>query len=235
LDTFGIPRAVLGAPLSHLDRADSAEINDLDAPFSEQPEHPAEWVVTETHYLKQLKVTHRARACAAMRWRPRFFKALAMSCSITSALKAARVSYNTMRAHERSDPEFASQLKEAQEEGAQLLHAVAFRDALEGVVEPVFWQGIPVGHIRKYDNRLRIELLRAHMPKTFKTPGCGGGVTVNTGAGPGGFHQTDIVVDAETRDALVALRQEALAVIAAGREAKRSTAGEVTEMIQPDP
>jgi hypothetical protein len=189
----------------------------------------------ETHYLKQLKVTHRARAHAAMRWRPRFLKALAMSCSITSALRAARVAYNTMRAHERSDPEFATQLKEAQEEGAQLLHDVAFRDALEGVCEPVFWQGIQCGHIRKFDNRLRVEMLRAHMPRQFKTPGRGD-VKVNVGAGAGAtLNQTNIVVDAQGFADLVALRQEALAEIQAGREAKMLTSGEVTEVPKESP
>jgi hypothetical protein len=65
----------------------------------------------ESAYLKQLKATHRARARAAMRWRPRFLKTLAMSFNWTDALKAAHVCYNTVRAHERSDPEFAAQLK----------------------------------------------------------------------------------------------------------------------------
>jgi hypothetical protein len=125
----------------------------------------------ETAYLKQLKVTHRARARAAMRWRPRFLKALAMACSLTDALKAAHVSYNTVKLHERSDSEFAAQLREAKEEGAQLLHGVCWKAAIEGNVEPVFFQGQIVGYIRKYDSRMQIELLRAHMPHLFKTPG----------------------------------------------------------------
>ena len=54
-----------------------------------------------------------------------------------------------------------------------LLHDVTMKSAIEGDCEPVFWQGIPVGHVRKVDNRLRIELLRAHLPAKFKTPGSG--------------------------------------------------------------
>jgi hypothetical protein len=46
-----------------------------------------------------------------------------------------------VRAHERSDPEFAAQLKEAEEEGAQLLHAVCWKAAIEGNVEPIHWLG----------------------------------------------------------------------------------------------
>lgn len=56
---------------------------------------------------------------------------------------------NTVKLHQRSDPEFGGQVREAQEEGIQLL------------------------------NRLRIEMLRAHMPSKFKTPGTK--VAISTG------------------------------------------------------
>jgi len=40
---------------------------------------------------------------------------------------------------------------------------------LEGDVEPIYWQGIVVvvDHVRKFDSRLQIEMLRALMPNTF--------------------------------------------------------------------
>lgn len=57
----------------------------------------------QTPYLKQLKATHRARARAAMRWRPKFLSALAVSCNYAFALKAAAVAYNTFRAHQRNE------------------------------------------------------------------------------------------------------------------------------------
>ncbi len=166
----------------------------------------------ETAYLQQLKATHRGRARAAMRWRPRLLKALAMSCQLTLALKAARVSYNTVRAHERNDPEFAAQLKQAQDEGAQLLHDVTFKTALEGELEPVYWQGIEVGHIRKVDNRLRIEMLRAHMPKTFKTPGTKVGIVTGEGS------QNMFICGPEEQEALIAARRATLERIAKKRE-----------------
>jgi hypothetical protein len=175
----------------------------------------------ETPYLKQLKVTHRARACAAKRWRPRFLKALAMSFNWTDALKAAHVCYNTVRAHERSDPEFAAQLREAEQEGAELLHSVCWKSAMEGNVEPVFFQGQIVGYIRKYDSRMRIELLRAHMPHLFKTPG------VHAPVISGGNNQ-GLVIDEATRDELVRLRQEALNAMALPeiREAPNGASGD---------
>jgi hypothetical protein len=107
----------------------------------------------------------------------------------------------------------------------------------KGVCEPVFWQGIPVGHIIKYDNRLRVELLRAHMPRQFRTPGHGPGVNVNIGQGAGGtFNSTTVIVDATVRDELVALRQEALREIAAGQASKEPLKlVEATEIPTSDP
>jgi hypothetical protein len=125
----------------------------------------------ETPYLKQLKVTHRARARAAIGWRSRFLKGLASSWGCMFALRSAGVSYNTFRAHERNDPEFAAQVREAEAQGAQLLHDVCWKRAMEGDLEPVYWQGQIAGYVRKFDTRLQIEFLRAYRPERFKRPG----------------------------------------------------------------
>jgi len=130
---------------------------------------------------------------------------------VNACLEAARVCYNTVRAHERNDPEFAVQLREAEEEGAQLLHDVCFKEALEGNLEPIFFQGQVVGHVWKIDDRLRIEMLRAHMPKLFKTPGSK--VAITAGNVP---NNTFICGPAE-REELIASRQEALKRMAAER------------------
>src|SRR5260370_11331599 len=82
------------------------------------------------------------------------------------------------------------------------------KSAIEGECEPIFWQGIQVGHIRKYDNRLRIEMLRAHMPKVFKTPGTK--VAIKTG----NAQKNTYIVDAEEQGRLIALRRESLRRIA---------------------
>src|SRR5205085_2188543 len=66
-----------------------------------------------------------------------------------------------------------------EEEAIDLLHSVCFKAALEGQLKPIYFQGKVVGQFRKFDSRLAIELLRAHMPNTFRTPGAK--VNVNTG------------------------------------------------------
>src|SRR6266705_1942315 len=115
----------------------------VEEPPLEDRDDATTWVVTESPYLKQLKVTHRARVRAAMRWRPRFLKALAMSCSYTFAVKAARVCYNTVRAHERNDLEFAAQLREAEQESSERLHDVCCNCEIEAAAETVYYMGIP--------------------------------------------------------------------------------------------
>jgi hypothetical protein len=137
-----------------------------------------DFAATETHYLKQLKVTHHARAKAAMGWRSRFLNGLASSWGYMFALRSAGVSYNTFRAHERNDPEFAAQVREAEAQGAQLLHDVCWKRVMEGDLEPVYWQGQIAGYVRKFDTRLQIEFLRAYKPERFKRPG----TQVNVGA-----------------------------------------------------
>ncbi len=69
-------------------------------------------------------------------------------------------------------------------------------------MEPVYWQGILVGHVRKFDSRLQIEMLRALMPQTFKTPGT---APVNVEAG-----DKILVMDEVTRAKLMEARRRAL-------------------------
>jgi hypothetical protein len=76
---------------------------------------------------------------------------LAASCSFTFAARAAKVAYNTFRLHQRNDPEFARQVAEAEQQAAELLHARCFKAAIEGELEPVYFQGEIVGHIKKFD------------------------------------------------------------------------------------
>jgi len=152
----------------------------------------------------QMTVRNRARVRYALAWRPRFLAVLALSHSPMMAARAAKVSYNMVVQHRKADPEFEQQCLMAEEHAIQLLHDVTMKSAIEGECEPVYWQGIEVGHIRKVDNRLRIEMLRAHMPKTFKTPGAK--VAINTGT----MQNNTFICGPEEQDQLIALRQEAL-------------------------
>lgn len=156
----------------------------------------------KTKFLVELERTHRARARYSLVWRPRFLATVALTRSVTLGCKAAKVHFDTMQLHRDRDPDFAEQINRAEEHAVDLLHDVAFRRALEGDCEPIFWQGIPVGHVKKYDGRLQIEMLRAHRPNRFKTPGQQAIITNND--------NRTFVVDSEMADAIFNARQEAL-------------------------
>ena len=139
----------------------------------------------------------------ALVWRPRYLAVLSLSRSNIYAARAAKVSHMTPRKHRKLDPEFDAQCLAAEEYAIQLLHDVTMKSAIEGECEPVFWQGIQVGHVRKIDNRLRIEMLRAYMPKVFKTPGTKIDINQNT-------HSNTFICTPEEQDKLIALRRESL-------------------------
>jgi hypothetical protein len=166
----------------------------------------------KTKWLQQLTLTHRVRARQALRWRPRFLSALSASCSFTFAARAARISYNTFKVHQKNDPEFARQVAEAEEEAVELLHAQCFKAALEGVSEPVYFEGKIVGHTRKFESRMAIELLRAHMPDLFKRPGAKVSVNTSTPAPLGSG-----VSEKELQD-LIEMRQRSLARMREARQ-----------------
>jgi hypothetical protein len=144
----------------------------------------------------------RVRARVAIGWRVRWLCAYAMSASKVMACRAARVGHSTVDYHLKNDVDFSRQADEAKEQAIDLLHMRCMQRCIEGDIEPVYWQGEVVGHIRKFDSRLQIEMLRAHMPDRFKTPGQAV-VNVDTG-------DKILVMDEATRMKLIARRREAL-------------------------
>jgi hypothetical protein len=138
----------------------------------------------ETPYLAQLAATHRARARSALRWRPRYLAAYAVSANHTWASDAAGVNRKTVELHAKNDAIFQEQCLEAERRASDLLFGACFKSAIEGDSRPVYQQGVCVGYVREYDSRMRVEMLRALRPHQFKTPG-NGNVTVNSGTGAG--------------------------------------------------
>jgi hypothetical protein len=159
-----------------------------------------------TNWLRNLRASHRGRERVryALAWRPRFLATVAMTHSVMAGARNAKVSPQTVALHRREDPDFDAQVIAAQAHCVELLHDVTMRRCIEGDLEPIYWQGIEVGHIKKFDGRLQIEMLRAHMPKVFKTPGTK--VAISTGEGS----QNMFICGPEEREQLIALRREAL-------------------------
>jgi hypothetical protein len=122
----------------------------------------------------------RLRLRAAISWRARWLAAYAMSGSKALSCRQSNISEHTAAYHLRLDSDFRAQADAAHEHFVDLLHTRAAQRALEGDLEPIHWQGVLVDHVRKFDSRLQIEMLRAHMPNKFKTPGSGN-VNIDTG------------------------------------------------------
>ena len=101
-----------------------------------------------------------------------------MTNSVLLSARHAHVDRVHTYKERKNDPEFATQWDQAIEDALELLHSRVWQRALEGDTEPVFYMGVPVAYIRKFDSKLQIELLRAWKPDRFKTAG----VNVNVGA-----------------------------------------------------
>lgn len=214
----GGPRALIAA---------EHEAARLSQKFGEEME--AKWCLATKFLLSlnQSTADQRARARYAMQWRPRFLAVVALTRSLILGSRAARVSKNTVLAHRRDDPDFDAQVVSAQEQAVDLLADMTMRTAIEGECKPIFWQGIMVGHQREFDNRLRIEMLRAYKPDRFKTPGSK--VNINTGNQILG---DNVIFDGPVLDNLIAMRQESLRLMAE----KRANAIEVgTSALPPVP
>jgi hypothetical protein len=94
-----------------------------------------------------------------------------MTNSVRLSARHARISRKMAYEHRQRDKEFAEQWDEAIETALDLLHARVFQRCLEGDLEPVYYMGVVVDYVRKFDSKLQIEMLRAYRPERFKTPG----------------------------------------------------------------
>lgn len=134
-----------------------------------------------------------------------------MTDSLTLAARSSRVDATTAFDHRWNDPEFAEQWAEACRHAYDLLEARAFQLSVEGNLEPVYYMGVIVDYVRKFDSKLMIEMLRAKRPEIYKTPG----VNVNVAAQGSVF----VLTEAERKE-LQKAHRELLADIDAARAAQ---------------
>jgi hypothetical protein len=97
----------------------------------------------------------------------RFLSELAAGNSITAACRA--IGIGRPAAYQwRKDPTFAKRWEDALEAGADLLEDELKRRAVDGVEEPVFYQGKIVGHVHKYSDNLLMFRLKALRPNKYR-------------------------------------------------------------------
>jgi len=126
-------------------------------------------------------VVHSKQSIAA-RKRKVFLKVLADTASVAAAAKACGYQdATTLQAYRRDNEDFAEEWNNAMEAAATVLEAEMVRRAVDGVMEPVFFKGTVVGHIRKYSDTLLQFALRGMRPEVYRENARGGNLNVNFG------------------------------------------------------
>lgn len=97
----------------------------------------------------------------------KFLKAYAATANITKAAEAAQIDralhYRWLEANEN----YARAFREAERLAGDFLESVAVQRATEGVVEAVYYQGRPVGAVKRYSDGVMMTLLRGFKPAKY--------------------------------------------------------------------
>jgi hypothetical protein len=101
-------------------------------------------------------------------WIPGFLAALRDCGNVRAATQAAQVDRSTPYKLRGTDPAFAKAWEDAMDDAADVLEAEARRRATLGVDEPVFYQGVPVGSVKRYSDTLLMFLLKGARPHTYR-------------------------------------------------------------------
>jgi hypothetical protein len=103
-----------------------------------------------------------AQACAKA-----FLAAYRLTASVTAAAKAAGFDKAMHYRWLASWPSYAKRFAAAQEHAGNVLEDEAIRRATEGVTEAIYYQGRPVGAIKRYSDGLMQFLLRGFKPAKY--------------------------------------------------------------------
>lgn len=100
-------------------------------------------------------------------WAMPFLDHLRLSANISASARAVSISSSAAYSLRERDADFRASWDEALEDAYDMLEAEARRRAFEGVDEPVFYQGMECGVIRKYSDSLAQFLLKGYRRKKF--------------------------------------------------------------------
>lgn len=100
-------------------------------------------------------------------WVQHFLRGLATFGVVTKACEHAGIPPSVAYDYRKRDADFAASWKLALDEATDVLEIEARRRAVEGVDEPVFYQGGEVGVVRKYSDSLLTLLLKGRRKEVF--------------------------------------------------------------------
>lgn len=95
----------------------------------------------------------------------KFLQAYARTGNIAASCKVAGCTPVTLAKYRDTHPEFKEKFDEAYDAFCAKLEAEGLRRAVQGIEEPVFYQGQVVGERRYYSDRLLELYLKCHIPK----------------------------------------------------------------------
>ena len=108
----------------------------------------------------RIKLTDRAKE--------KFIEVVRTTCNVSEATRSIGMARRSLYDARDRDNEFAQLWDEAVEEATDALEREAWRRAVEGWDEPVFYQGKAVGAVRKYSDRMLELLLKGHKPQKYR-------------------------------------------------------------------
>jgi hypothetical protein len=84
------------------------------------------------------------------------------------AASVAGINRDTHQNWLKKDPDYVEAFEIAKDQSCDILEQEAIRRACQGVEEPVFYQGVECGRVRKYSDTLLIFMLKANRPWRFR-------------------------------------------------------------------
>jgi hypothetical protein len=100
-------------------------------------------------------------------WSDIFIAELTRVPNVTAAAKKAKRSRAYVYRARAEYPDFAAAWDDALEASIEHAEGELYRRSVNGVLEPVFYQGEMIGHIRRYSDTLLMFLLRSHKPERY--------------------------------------------------------------------
>jgi hypothetical protein len=98
----------------------------------------------------------------------RFFGAIAGGQTISAAANAAGYSRRSVYDRRSADKSFQERWDDAVAVAIERMEAEADRRAIEGTLEPVFYQGVECGQVRRFSDTLLIFRLKALRPEMYR-------------------------------------------------------------------
>lgn len=97
-----------------------------------------------------------------------FLDALAQRGNVYAACKIAKVGRRTVYEWREDDAAFRQAWEDALKVAVQVLENEAWRRAAKGTLKPIYQNGVKVGTVREYSDRLMEFLLRGAAPEKYR-------------------------------------------------------------------